>query len=244
MPKFSRPSSKPKISTRLAICAILACLVVGLDGHAVWANSFVEDKGDTETFDLTAVPSINKDPAASTRDASATKSAETNHAPYLMLSAPPGSKTSSTQSKSKATPLKWKNKTPEYDLKISDFEATTSTVPAPKKNIFSRAVGVTCGVCVGVPVSIARDTRKYTGQMKKSMNDGIGVEKGPDLVGNMMAGACAVPFGIGSGLVHGSVTGFQRAVEHGKTQPFSKKSMSLGAQEKSLSNRPDDIGNN
>lgn len=97
---------------------------------------------------------------------------------------------------------------------------------APKK-----ALGVTCGVAVGVPVRIARDTRKYTESMRKSMVDGIGVDtQKPDLIGHMFATGCAIPFGIGSGLVHGSVKGFQNGVAVGKEKPFSKDSMGLGAQ--------------
>ncbi len=246
MPKFSRLPSGQKQNKQLIASAIFACLLGLTAVEMASANDWVPSKRDTETFDLTAVPSMDEEADKTKRNTVSTPISEEKQSPYLMLSAPSDSK-----AKSAVTPLKIKSKTPEYDLSVSDYEAVTNTTPEPKQNLLTRivngpkkAIGVTCGVCVGVPVSIARDTRKYTGQMKKSMNDGFGVEKTGDIAGHMWSGACAVPFGIGSGLVHGSVAGVQRAVEHGKTNPFSKKSMSLGVPEKSLSNRMDDSGNN
>jgi len=221
-----------------------------------YAGDWVEDKSADE-FDLTAVPSLNglnsKSSTGTTSSTGSSQSTRKKHAPYMMLSTPStGSATSSSRSSSSASaPGANSKKSQEYDLEISSDDSANSSSPTRKKNILSRvaggpakALGVTCGVMVGVPVSIARDTRKYTGQMKKSMNDGLAVEQTGDLTGHFWAGASAVPFGIGSGLVHGSVTGFQRALEHGKAQPFSKESMSLGAKSRSLSNRPDGADNN
>lgn len=248
MPKFSSLPSGQKQSKQLITSAIFACLLLSTTIEVAWANDWVPNTAGTETLDLTAVPSIDETTDRTRLDTESTPRSEEKQSPYLMLSTPPSSK---ANSKSAVAPLKVKSKTPEYDLSISDYEAVTNTTSEPKQSLLTRmvngpkrAIGVTCGVCVGVPVSIARDTRKYTGQMKKSMNDGFGVEKTGDVAGHMWSGACAVPFGIGSGLVHGSVSGVQRAVEHGKTHPFSKKSMSLGVPEKSLSNRLEDLGNN
>lgn len=249
MHRFSRliPDHKLRCISSAKTAAILAGSLASIlsVGQVAYADDWQEDKS---SVDLTAVPSLGTNLKNGTsQSASGSAGTAKVQSPYLMLSSPPKS-TSSRPTKSDVPLIP--NKSREYDVTISEYDRTSSQ-PAPRKNFLTRmtaapakALGVTCGVCVGVPVSIARDTRKYTGQMKRSMNDGLAVEKSGDFVGHLFSGACAVPFGIGSGLVHGSVTGFQRAVEHGQTQPFSKESMSLDIQEKSLSNRYDDFGSN
>lgn len=256
----NRSSENTFPTDRLKTLAVAVGMLLLAAPAPSFAGDWIEDKSVTETFDLTAVPSLNalngKNSNGATNAATSTGSNQNpprKHSPYMMLSTPStGSSTSTSRStRSASAPAASPSKTKEYDLEISEEDSTRNAPAARKRNILSRvaggpakAIGVTCGVMVGVPVSIARDTRKYTGQMKKSMNDGFAVEKSGDLAGHFWASAAAVPFGIGSGLVHGSVTGFQRAIEHGKTEPFSKESMSLGSQSKSLSNRPVGAGNN
>jgi hypothetical protein len=245
MPKFSRlrparhQSHHADIKT-IALISGLACLTLAdCAAAADWAE-------------LTGVAPIEPAPAQTQKTKLPKAQIESDDAantrsPYTIMSQPQSTgKTSST----KDGPAFRQNKTREYDLEVSAFEPQKNN-SEPKKSILSRvvsapkkAIGVTCGVCVGVPVSIARDTKTYTSKMMGSMNDGLAVEKKGDIVGHVMSGACAVPFGLGSGLVHGGVTGVQRAVEHGKTQPFSKESMSLGAKAKSVSNRSDISGDN
>ncbi len=241
MPKSSRlrparHQSNQADRKAIALCSGLACLILADCASAAdWAElTGVAPVGPAPSQTQKTRPTkpqIESDDAANTR------------APYTIMSQP--------QSTGKTDgPAFRQNKTREYDIEVSAFEPQKNN-SEPKKSILSRvvsgpkkAIGVTCGVCVGVPVSIARDTKIYTSKMMGSMNDGLAVEKKGDIVGHVMSGACAVPFGIGSGLVHGGVTGVQRAVEHGKTQPFSKESMSLGAKAKSLSNRSDIPGDN
>ncbi|MBX9671650.1 MAG: hypothetical protein K2X93_28940 [Candidatus Obscuribacterales bacterium] len=110
---------------------------------------------------------------------------------------------------------------------IQDSPPAKSGVLSKIISVPTTAAGVACGVMVGVPVAIARDTGRYTTKMRNSMIDGIGVEQHGDLIGNGFAFLTALPFGIGSGLVCGSAKGFKRGIEEGKQHPFSKESMSI-----------------
>jgi hypothetical protein len=99
-------------------------------------------------------------------------------------------------------------------------------VKKPKTSMLSkvvRAPRAALGVAVAVPVNIARDTTTYTKKMRTSMVDGIGVDTTqPDLVGNGFATATSIPFGVGAGIVQGTIKGFRQGV--GKDKPLDGES--------------------
>lgn len=87
------------------------------------------------------------------------------------------------------------------------------------------AAGVTCGVLVGVPIMIARDTKKYSKQMRSSIG-GADTDI-TDAMDRASAAGMALPFGVMSGIIHGSIKGVQQGMDVGWKRPFTKESMSL-----------------
>jgi len=124
----------------------------------------------------------------------------------------------------------------ERPFVLTAVDNETVSAKKPKGSILSkvtRAPRAALGVAVAVPVNIARDTTKYTKQMRTSMVDGIGVDtEHHDLVGHMFAAGTAIPFGVGTGIVQGTIKGFRQGV--GKEKPLSAETSIPGKQSASL----------
>lgn len=99
----------------------------------------------------------------------------------------------------------------------------SKALSAPKS-----VAGAIAGVTIGVPVHVSKSINQHSKAMKQSMNDGLDVdEKEIDLVGRGMSAMCAYPFGIMSGMIHGTIKGVGRGISSGSKKPFSKESFSM-----------------
>lgn len=87
------------------------------------------------------------------------------------------------------------------------------------------AAGVLAGLTIGIPVKISKDIRKETRRYAGTLRGDVGNEFG--LTENLFVLGGAVPFGILSGMIMGTVRGAERAVTYGAHQPFSKESLGL-----------------
>lgn len=90
------------------------------------------------------------------------------------------------------------------------------------------AAGVLCGVTVGVPVNIARSIKSESVRMHRQMTEDVtGGDDKPTFGARAVSTSVAIPYGIVSGFVKGSVQGVERGFGLGRRKPFSKESMSL-----------------
>ena len=121
---------------------------------------------------------------------------------------------------------------------LTAVDNEVAPVKKPKTSILSkvtRAPRAALGVAVAVPVNIARDTTKYTKQMRTSMVDGIGVDTTQhDFVGHTFAAGTAIPFGVGAGIVQGTIKGFRQGTGKDKqlnVENSNKQTAALSEQE-------------
>jgi hypothetical protein len=130
----------------------------------------------------------------------------------------------------------FKEQSPERPFVLTAVDNQAIPEKKTKRSILSkvtRAPRAALGVAVGVPVNIARDTTRYTKQMRTSMIDGIGVDtEQHDLVGHMFAAGTAIPFGVGTGIVQGTIKGFKQGM--GKDKPTSLDAVPSRKQSASL----------
>lgn len=103
---------------------------------------------------------------------------------------------------------------------ISAGSAKQRAVAFPKS-----AAGVLAGLTIGVPVKISKDIRKETRRLAGTLRGDVGNEFG--LTENAFVLGGAIPFGILSGMILGTIRGTERAVTYGAQQPFSKESLGL-----------------
>lgn len=103
---------------------------------------------------------------------------------------------------------------------IASGSPTQRAVALPKA-----AAGVLAGLTIGIPVKISKDIRKETRRMAGTLRGDVGNEFG--FTENAFVFTGAVPFGIISGMIMGTVRGAERAVTYGAAQPFSKESLGL-----------------
>ena len=89
--------------------------------------------------------------------------------------------------------------------------------------------GVATGVMLGVPVNISKSTKRFTGLMYDSISANFSFSAEPDLYARTTASVLAVPFGLMSGLVFGTIKGVENGVLLGGEKPFSKESFSMDA---------------
>lgn len=127
----------------------------------------------------------------------------------------------------------------ERPFVLTAVDNEVAPVKKPKTSILSkvtRAPRAALGVAVAVPVNIARDTTKYTKQMRTSMVDGIGVDTSQhDLVGHTFAAGTAIPFGVGAGIVQGTIKGFRHGT--GRDKQLSAESPNPRKQTAALSDQ-------
>lgn len=109
--------------------------------------------------------------------------------------------------------------------KHSNF--ASKALAAPKS-----VAGAIAGVTIGVPVHVSKSIHQHSKAMKQSMNDGLAVEDNEiDLAGRGMSAMCAYPFGVMSGMIHGTIKGVGRGISVGSKKPFSKESFSMDQSE-------------
>lgn len=114
---------------------------------------------------------------------------------------------------------------------ISSGSARQRAVAFPKS-----AAGVLAGLTIGVPVKISKDIRKETRRLAGTLRGDVGNEFG--LTENAFVLGGAIPFGILSGMILGTIRGTERAVTYGAHQPFSKESLGLKEPEQDPKEQP------
>ena len=87
------------------------------------------------------------------------------------------------------------------------------------------AAGVLAGLTIGIPVRISKDIRKETKRMAGTLFNDTGNEYG--LLESAFVLGGAVPFGLLSGTIMGTVRGTERAVIYGADKPFCPESLGL-----------------
>lgn len=99
-----------------------------------------------------------------------------------------------------------------------------SVVGGPKA-----VAGVLAGLSLGVPVKITKDIGAETKRMAGVVRNDLGNEFG--FMDTAVVMAAALPYGVVSGLILGTIKGTKRAFTYGLEKPFSAKSLSLDGPE-------------
>lgn len=105
------------------------------------------------------------------------------------------------------------------------FTAKEKALAFPKM-----AAGIFTGLTIGIPVKIAKDIKHETRRMAGTARGDMGNEFG--LVENVFVAGAAIPYGLVSGTIMGSIRGTERAITYGAKAPFSKESLGLKEPEK------------
>lgn len=92
-------------------------------------------------------------------------------------------------------------------------------------------VGVIYGVTVGVPVKIVSDVFSESKRMTQTLQSDFDAFASPNKSLSAMIYLMSIPYGVVSGSILGSVHGVTNAIKYGYEEPFSKSSISLGAEE-------------
>lgn len=92
------------------------------------------------------------------------------------------------------------------------------------------AAGIFTGLTIGIPVKIVKDIKHETRRMAGTARGDMGNEFG--LIENVFVAGAAIPYGLVSGTIMGSIRGTERAITYGAKAPFSKESLGLKEPEK------------
>lgn len=107
------------------------------------------------------------------------------------------------------------------------FTAKEKALALPKV-----AAGIFTGLTIGIPIKIVKDIKHETRRMAGTARGDMGNEFG--LMENVFVAGAAIPYGLVSGTITGSIRGTERAITYGAKSPFSKESLGLKEPEKAL----------
>lgn len=111
--------------------------------------------------------------------------------------------------------------------KVEKGEVSESKT-APPANVISfpkAAAGVIAGLTIGIPVKISKDVRTETKRFARALHSDMGSEFG--IMETLFVVGGAVPFGLMSGVIMGTVRGTERAFLFGANQPFCPESLGM-----------------
>ena len=115
--------------------------------------------------------------------------------------------------------------TPPVDSPPSTKSGTTITAKEKALALPKMAAGVFAGLTIGIPVKIVKDIKHETRRMAGTSRNDMGNEFG--LLENVFVAGTAIPYGLVSGTIMGSIRGTERAITYGARAPFSKESLGL-----------------
>lgn len=102
----------------------------------------------------------------------------------------------------------------------ASYSAKDKALAVPKT-----MAGVFAGLTVGIPVKIVKDIKHETRRMAGTARNDMGNEFG--LIENLFVAGAAIPYGLVSGTITGSIRGTERAITYGTKAPFCKESLGL-----------------